>query len=212
MTPAEFTRWLDYHKTAYPNLAKWLKENIRQQAIWERILSAVGFPEAKCATDAMLELDDQPRSYGDHPRWVKRLALEAGHGHGDAKAQLSEGPRIKDDRLVADCWRCMDYGVVSVLSPSCLKRLWRDDRSQHLTTCALACDCIRGQRKRLPHWQDGHALIRIDDVIDQAAERSREFADILDAQWHVARELLMQHHESRRPQAESLTAFAEREF
>jgi len=192
----DFRQWLAYHRGAYPGLAAWLRTNADQLDHWERILCNVELHAAKSATDAIVASEDQPKGYGEHPRWVRRIAM-AGQPMAERQQQL--GPQVKDDRLVANCRHCMDYGVVSVLSPSCLRRVWQDDRHLHLTTCALACNCERGQRVRLPRWQDGHALIRIDDVLDQAINEAAQHADLKDAEWAVARRLLLEHHEKRQP-------------
>ena len=190
MNSVEFTRWMDYHKGAYPGLSAWLKANTDQIDHWERMLSRIELHQAKSATDSLVEGDEQPKGYGEHPRWIRRIAIAASGGNIESYEKRQDGPRVVDDQLVAECPLCMDYGIVSVLSPDCLKRLWNNDRRQHLSTCAIACHCHRGQKRRMAHWQDGHALFRIEDVIDQAAEEAGHYATCIDAEWAVAKRML----------------------
>jgi hypothetical protein len=172
----------------------WFKTNDGQSEHWDHILGQVSLPQAKSATDDLVAGDDQPKGYGEHPRWIRRIAMAKSGGGVESYEKREEGPRVKDDRLVASCHRCMDFGIVSVLSPKTLKRLWADDASKGLMTCVVACNCGLGVKKsrvlRIPQWQDSHALIRIDDVIEESIERKCEW-------WDVAREMLLTFHDSR---------------
>ena len=199
MDSSEFREWLDYHRKAYPGLVPWLKTNDGQSEHWERILGQITLPQAKAATDDLVSGEDQPKGYGEHPRWIRRIAMAASGAGVESYERREEGPRVKDDRLIASCHRCMDFGIVSVLSPKCLKRVWLDDASKGLETCVVACNCANGAKKsrtlRIPQWQDGHALIRIDELIDESVERKQP-------KWTIAREKLLAIHANRHTHAD----------
>lgn len=194
MDSRDFRQWWDYHRGAYPGLAAWAKNNPDQLEHWERILKQTTLPQAKSATDSLVATDEQPKGYGEHPRWIRRIAMAASGGDVETYEKRQEGPRVKDDQLVADCPRCMDFGIVSVLSPDCLKRLWKNDASKGLTTCVIACDCELGRRKsrtlRVPQYQSGHALFRADDVRELAIDERDKHPDFTAAEWAAARKML----------------------
>ena len=195
MNDNEFARWLDHHKGAYPGLGIWIKTNPDQFDHWRRILGQVEYFHAMSATDSMVAGDDQPKGYGEHPRWLRRIATAASGSNVETYERRQEGPQVVDDRLVAECWRCMDYGIISVLSPACLRRVWNDDRSKHLSTCVIACDCQLGQKKartlRVPQFKAGHALFHYDEVMDKAIEHIHEYDSLQDAEWAIARQMLL---------------------
>jgi hypothetical protein len=201
MDNPDFRNWLDYHRGAYPGLSAWLKTNPDQLDHWERILSRLELWQARAATDAMAASDEQPKGYGEHARAIRRIAMAAAGIHQEGYEQRTEGPTIIDDHLVAQCPRCMDYGIVSVLSPECLRRLWADDERQSLSTCIVACDCERGRVKsrnmKLPQWQEGHALFRYEDILDAAIDNSDEHSSISDGEWQIAKEMLGKFHAGR---------------
>ncbi len=139
----DFDRWLDYHSNAYPGFARWVGENKAQIEHMRRLLGHFGIEQLQQATDSLYAMDEQPNGYSNHARAIRRLCSP--HTHSTTSAV--EGPSVIDGRLVASCARCMDYGVVEVLSPKCLKALWADQYSDPqpvLTTCMIACDCQLG--------------------------------------------------------------------
>ena len=174
MNNREFNQWLDHHKTAYPGLSAWLRTNLGQLDHWERTLSAVTLVEARNASDAMVEKDEQPKGYSEHARWIRRIAMESRGVAG--RSSEPAGPQVRDGHLTAHCTRCMDYGVVSVLGPSTIKRLRTNDENHSVLTCAIACDCSRGNMhaRKLPRWQAGYMLIRYDDVLDRMADHHED--------------------------------------
>lgn len=201
---SDFDRWIDYHGKAYPGFAKWIADNDAQVRFLRRLLEQYTIDQLSSATDRMYALEDQPRGYGEHGRKIRQLVVEA----GGASQQSNErhGPELRDGRLVANCWRCMDYGLVSVLSPSTLRRIRSNDQSHCLATCSVACDCQRGQQmsrriQRLPQWADGHCLIRYEDVIDEAEASHRDT-------WDVACDMVADRDQRLVPRAVELSAEA----
>jgi hypothetical protein len=194
---SDFDRWLEYHATAYGGFGKWVAENNDQVRFMRRLLEAYTIDELQAATDRLYALDEQPRGYGEHARRIRQLIVAAG---GHAGQSDSIGPRVIDEHLTAECWRCLDYGIVSVLSPATLKRLRTQSTEHSLTTCVVACNCRRGNaaRKRLVQWADGHCLIRIDDVLDAAVDQRRDM-------WDVACDMVRQRDEELRPHAVELS-------
>ena len=192
---SDFDRWLKYHGKAYSGFAKWINENKDQVRFMRRILEQYTIEQLSGATDRLYALDDQPRGYGEHARRIRQIiASDCGTvGQSD-----HYGPTVRDDHLTGNCWRCLDYGVVSVLSPATLKRIRNSDPSHGLLTCALACDCERGRKQKLTQWRDGHCLIRYEDVIDEAAATHRDM-------WDVACEMVRQRDSDLQPHAVELT-------
>lgn len=192
---SDFDRWLDYHSTAYPGMLKWLadKTNKGQVDHMRRLLEPYSIDDLSAATDALYGAEDQPRGYSEHARAIRRLV----NPKQESKSSADDGPKVVDGHLVASCPRCMDYGVVEVLSQKTIHALRSSDecpRHPVLGTCILACSCNRGRGKaqscKLSTWQDGHNLIRYEDVLDEACNRHREFDSLQEAMWHVAQRLV----------------------
>lgn len=197
---SDFDRWLDYHCTAYPGMLKWLSDeaNKGQVAHMRRLLDRYTVEQLSAATDALYEMHNQPAGYSNHARAVRDLVREQTAGGGDSKVMA--GPRVVGGELTAACWRCMDYGIVSVLNPATLKRLRDPEQAPTvLGTCCVACDCDAGHHhQRLPTWSHNHCLIRFDDVSDEACESHQ-------AMWEVARQMVAQRDAELTPAAQELS-------
>lgn len=121
-----------------------------------------------------------------------------------AEQTRPHGPMVRHGQYVATCGRCMDHGIVSVLTPETLKRLWADSRERSLAlfTCVVCCDCEHGrdlaQRMRLPVFESRHALISYDSVIRESANPPPGLSHAQHA-WNVAREMLTHHHDMMQP-------------
>ncbi len=178
MDTIEFRLWLKHHKGAYPGLAIWLKANPDQIAHWGRLVELFDLAEAIAATNRLVEAEDQPRGYKDHPREIKaRILADRGVS---GRVPEKHGPVVQHDCLVSSCARCQDYGVISILSPRTVKQL-RAGECHGLVTCVIACDCANGYRwaKTLPRWSDRHSFVRYDDVLNCMADGSnRDMIDI----------------------------------
>jgi hypothetical protein len=192
---SDFDRWLEYHTEAYAGFGKWITDNPDQVRFMRRLLEPYGITQLQSATDRLYALDDQPRGYGEHARKIRQIISESG-GPGDSQPT---GPEVRDDHLTARCWRCMDYGSVSVLSPATLKRMHAGDSSHGLMTCAVACNCDAGRKyTRLPKWSNSANLVRYEDVLDYASENHVDM-------WEAA--LIVEREAARHvlPQATELT-------
>lgn len=206
MNSADFRRWLDYHRSAFPGLTAWLSDNPGQVEHWSKALSPVAFFVAKNATDAMVVDEDAPRPYSEHCRYIRMYSARQQPQHGELH---NWGPRLKEGHLVANCPRCMDYGVVSVVSPTSLALAFRHDgRRFSVSYCVIACDCTLGDqlasareraKRKVVQWQEGHCLIRADDVIDQATTliEDGEHEDWADALRDAAHRLVSDYHEQK---------------
>lgn len=198
MVSNDFDRWLAYHGNAYPGFLKWLKDNKQQTEFMRRLLGHYQIDQLQQATDQLYASDEQPNGYSNHARAIRRLCNPDTNNTETAK----EGPRVIDGRLTATCPRCMDYGVVEVLIPQCLKELWADDQAEptpRLRTCVIACDCRLGSSKarrlKIVQWAEHHALLRFADVLDRALFEEKQYPSIWHAEWAVARQMLNEHHD-----------------
>jgi hypothetical protein len=190
---SDFDHWLDYHGRAYPGFTKWTADNADQIDHLRRLLARYTRQQLEAATDTLYEQDTQPNGYSHHGRAIRRLIAESSAGSSERPREL--GPTVHDGQLVARCRRCMDFGLVEVLSPVCLKRLSTNDDTHGLTTCMLACDCGLGEKMsrihRVPRWEDGRMLIRYEDILD-------EFVTTHETFWEVARRLFLHRASQRR--------------
>jgi hypothetical protein len=192
---SDFEHWLVHHGKAYPGFAEWIESHPDQIDHLRRLLARYTRQQLEAATDALYEQDTQPNGYSHHGRAIRRLIVESsGAGY---QAAVQRGPQHLGDELVAACIRCMDFGLVEVLSPATIKRLAANDPSRGLMTCLLACSCGLGEREskihRIPRWQDGHMLIRYEDVLDLHCSSHR-------AEWEIAHEMFLEAHDRRQPQ------------
>lgn len=194
---SDFDKWLTYHAGAYPGFAAWISRNDRQIPHMQRLLGQYSIDELAAATDKLFATEEQPRGYSDHAREIKRIL----NPDGPTGGSRHEGPQVIDGHITARCTRCMDYGVLEVVSPQTLKLLWlHEERGEHrVTSCMIACDCSLGgdksHRLKLLRWQDNHALFAYMDVLHEALEIMTQFDSLLDAEWHVARAMLLEHHD-----------------
>lgn len=202
---ADFDHWLTYHGKAYPGFAQWVDKHDDQLDFMRRILGKFTRDELQAATDQLYQLDDQPNGYSNHPRAIRRLIKDCQPVNTAGK---SFGPELKDDHLVADCPRCMDYGIVSVLNPLTLKRLRAGDCVGGLSTCYVVCDCEMGNGRRGVRWQDGYCLIRYEPLLDEAIKRAGEFPSVDDAMWHIAREKVRDFDNGRNGHVVSIDSWA----
>lgn len=194
---SDFARWLDYHGGAYPAFLEWIDkaENKPHVEHMRRLLGPYTYDQLVAATDALFRAESQPRGFGSHARAIRQ------HVAVDSHEEQKYGPRLIDDCLTAECSRCMDNGVIEVLSPGTLRILWRNpDRGENvLRTCMIACECNRGSRKarqlKLVQYQDNHALIPYEQVFEMVVSAGGSYDSVLDAEWHVARAMLLEHHD-----------------
>lgn len=169
MNHQEFIRWHDYHRLGFPGLSAWLQENVGQIRYWEQSLAPVPYHVAVNATDQLL-IEENAIPYSNHVRFIRSYYAAQQDPHGKTHCW---GPRIKDDQLTAECTLCMDYGVVSVLSPATLANARAGKERFAIQPCALACDCLRGDERLKGlglQYEHGHLLIRVDDVVERAVD------------------------------------------
>ena len=187
----DFKRWINYHAGAFPGFGRWMRDNPDQLDHMERLLGHYALEDLTEATDALYASDTQPGGYGSHGRAIRRLCNPDGPTGG-----RPEGPELRDGTLVASCSRCMDYGMIEVVSPSCLRSLYKHaDRpvGEWVQTCMVACDCSLGGRKarklRIPQWSSRSALIPYLEILDEAEGG---------CEWSIARERLLELDDKRR--------------
>lgn len=195
---SDFDRWMAYHGGAYPAFLAWVREPENRTHVehMRRLLGPYTYDQLKDATDAVFASETQPRGFGSHARAIRQ------HIQVDGHVETKDGPQAKDGRLTAECWRCMDYGTVEVVSPATLKLLWQHDTKpveERVRTCMIACDCNRGdgkaRRLKVPRWSDNTALFRYEEIMDAAADVARDYDGLLEAEWSIARQMLLEHHD-----------------
>ena len=81
----------------------------------------------------------------------------------DVPDEYRVGPTLKDGEYVAKCYRCMDYGWVSVVSPKTLKDAWnynpdKDEPRFIVGITSMPCYCERGQKLSENYRQEGKTV------------------------------------------------------
>lgn len=159
MTHEEFNSWFTQHKAFFPEVASWLEKQTddAQEAIgnaWRSILAQVDFDAACRASRRLYESDDQPRSFGGHPRQIKNLAraFTGTLNEWDRQEYVTddEGRRVP----VSRCAQCDDTGWVLVFLPCAMRSMGgtirgdtdcRCPNSRRLDCCLhtgmVACTC-----------------------------------------------------------------------
>lgn len=188
---SDFERWLEYHGGAYPSFIAWIAENENRSHAehMRRLLGHYTYEQLVAATDALFAAESQPRGFSNHARSIRQ------HIANDVHKDEHDGPQINGDHLTAYCPRCMDYGIVEVVAPITLRAMRSGKEDGTIKTCVVACDCSRGANKssrmKLPRWEDGHTLIRYEDVLDLAISQRA-------AEWDVAKNLMDELEQNRR--------------
>ena len=196
----DLERWIGYHGGAFPGFAKWIANNPDQLQHIRRVIGHYSFDELKVATDTLYAEDPHPTGYSKHAPAVRRLCNTNTNNTESAK----EGPKVIDGHLTARCPRCQDYGLVTVLTPTCLKQLWADYEELPLATCTIACNCELGSSKarahRLPLWdEDRYCLISYESILLATMGDDKSLTE-----WGEARRLLVEWDQQRR-QPQELT-------
>jgi hypothetical protein len=172
MDSAQFKKWLSNHTKRFNSIEAWLNkkpetpggEATAKEIIeaWFQVLADVRIDDAIWATEQMFKGDlAQPQGPGfdDHPRTVRRYALERAKGRSGRK----RGP---DGTYLHDCPSCEDTGFAMIWCPPFLeviRELFGDNPPvdyfkhdayiQHpnaqkaYKTTAAACHCAKGQQK-----------------------------------------------------------------
>lgn len=136
MTPDEFTDWVSYHGSTFPDWGRQvgqLASRTATLASWRKAFGNVSSASARQATDEMLTGQHEPLEYGlqGHITFVTKRAREIDITKRRQAMRFDEEPRRR-------CVHCADSGLVQVADNASI-----DD--EVLSRMAVWCGCGRGE-------------------------------------------------------------------
>ena len=182
---SDYQRWWDYHCQMFSGFGKFMADNPAQPRMVKRMLEPYSLEKLQEATEAMFEAPKKP-FFGNHAAWIRDYMRSDLLGD----SEISHGPTVTDDQLTAKCTRCMDYGLVSVLSPGTLRRL-RRGQTGVLTTCSVVCDCRAGNGRRGVRWDGRPSLVPYEPIMDEAVSNPRPGMSLDERMWAIASEIVL---------------------
>lgn len=202
MNASEFTDWFSYHTSRFTGIAAWLAKFPAQGnpstpgradvlAAWAETLAGVSLAAAKESSRKLASGEvETPRSFDDHPRAVRRLAMSGDDRFaGIGGSHLRQRGEIIDGQVVYRCHHCQDFGEVTVWWPK-LMRYAADCESwppaefprghAYATLIPCSCDLGRSIAHRLPGFPVYDADLHISTWIEPNC-RSQKF-------WQLSKE------------------------
>lgn len=179
MNRDEIRCWLEYHSAVFSGLSEWLEKQNDPgltMGAWSKVLSSLGFEEAKTATDELFAMDEsrQPKGFSGHPRAI--LAICKGKRRESGASRFKEGEWVFDPQAGKRVWafacqHCEDAksGTVCIWTPQALKCYERDPANFNYFTAGhqtgdgwcthhvvVRCCCERGVlgSAHIPHVYD----------------------------------------------------------
>lgn len=144
MLDDDFDKWMDFHKSLFPDINQWFGRHAnRKDIIGQWKYQFVGFSKSECelASNALYDCEKRP-FYGDHPLWIKRFV---GNTRSESSNQLPSAA-YRESR----CQDCHDTGIVAVYIVGRVLVEFIDrvgvDRSMTKSTC-IPCDCAVGKKR-----------------------------------------------------------------
>lgn len=165
MTPAEVSEWLNYHDSLFDGYAAWVRDKGRVLGrTIAKALDAISLDDAKAASDELFGGDEEPpKGYTHHIRRIRSLAFRLARRRRAERRNAVKRTPLVDGEPRYSCLKCLDDGLVSVLSPASLRlaksnslhlepfinryRKTVQPESQ-LTSIACYCDCEIGRATR----------------------------------------------------------------
>ena len=156
MTDTDFETWFAYHVARFTGIGAWLAKfritpsQAEVRYAWADSLRDVSLDDARAATDSLHRGDEElPKSFDDHPRYVRRLA---GRFRSERSQKKNRRHFIDGEETVA-CLKCQDTGNLQAWHVLAVKAARRSDlfhpmlnpeaRGQPYKTC-VRCNCDAG--------------------------------------------------------------------